>query len=335
MPKEKIMNNYKLFLLLSFYLITTSSFAAEMAPAMVQKEEAFTVSIEGQEPFTLTTKRSTLEKLGMIKSSFAQFPDDRNIALRGDFSRDLFEQFIQFLGTDCRESHHDLKTLLPFLQYADSLQLDEKYKNHITQAASRDLFGFHDYNLYQFERQSKCEYFKNYPRVLSALIKKILLMDYVEHCRYTATPTIYNSIKRIRHLRKQGVLDFDISIHELCDNPLTKDIPPIYYHSSRCLMFAYLTSLEGIERIQVLKNAEELNIENNLLTTVEPLARIHLPNLKSITLVHNDITTVAPTTFAHCPLLKKVDLRDNPLENPEEIRQSLLAVLPAGCEVII
>ncbi len=123
--------------------------AAEPMAAAAPAEEAFTVSIEGQEPFSLTTKRSTLEKLGMIKSSFEQFPDDKNVALRGDFPREYFEKFIRFLEIEHNDSYKDsllkhtfienctFDEIQSFAHYAQSLLLQEerRYKTLILQAA--------------------------------------------------------------------------------------------------------------------------------------------------------------------------------------------------------
>ncbi len=305
--------------------------------AHAQKEKT-SVHIEGKEPFELEITKSLLEKFDILNHSFDLFGGNKAFYLQSFFLENHFRRFIELLEKCNYYATHNLDTsserfaqffygiersysngwsfqeMLIFTNYANTLQLQEKLNFCISYNALHQLQSMSTEHLERLVQSGSLE---DQGFMLSRLMKEILF----SRLSLSANQDFFRKQhkEKLLILKKYGLLDCDITIHDLLANPRTEHLfIPFAAHltggkRTLTLRSHCLTSLEGIERIQGLEGIQVLFLDNNLLTTVDPLIALHLPNLECIWLDDNQITTLTPNTFAGAPLLNELYLRNNQL----------------------
>ncbi len=328
------------------------------ASCAAAEEETYTVTIEGQESsFEVSMPKNTFQKIAALNMpeelcSPEEEGKKKTIYLQQGHSQESFKKFIHFLKTD------DRKEKLAFLQESTDDQITSLlYTMNALGVMEEEMHIIIAFILKFFTNESFEEMIANHTlqnntTPLFAVLKKLQLAALINpyaHYRTLEHP-MHLSEFAVVLLKENNLWHVAISITDLTENETTRPLLEAEILNGKTvlrLIERHLTSLQGIESIGNLDAIQSIDLDDNLLTSIDftllerasalevvslfnnRLTAItpfpSLPELKVIHLTGNQLVTLDPTTFAQLPKLEGLYLHSNALT---EIDPVTFACLP-------
>ncbi len=309
----------KLFLSILFFSSLCTITAAQIAPETIELEEEFTITIEGQDSFSVWIKPSVFCQCALVKASVAMFPESREIALQEGFVKRYFESFIEHLKKERPERLDYLmgvgcNRISDLINTMGVLGVDEKEREYTIE------FILKNYTVAQLEALVENELFQKSAILILAVIRKMqfeaLFCNYGNHRKRCLDHPLNLGKRKVALLTSKNLWNLELSCANLYHEKLTERLlTPKMIEGKLTLKLDHygLTSLVGLDTIPGLQTVERLELTGNEITVLTPALFAAMPQLQDLLIGDNHISRIDSESFACLPHLKKLILAGNRL----------------------